>query len=369
MPKENENSKIIRQHYEDKSNGRLLIVGLNDDRCYNLQKSCLTFIKETLQSSEYDIDVFNAFSMFFNKMRHIDYYLDNDLSQDDIEQIQKYGTITEIKHAIGESFLGKDAEDSQFSENIGALANKMLSRTYEDRKDKKRFRISSSIRNSEEPIIIYSSGINDIMSEFWINPFNAKNLYYNERESYDYSANRTKGEQRDECMTRLMNGHRRNFDKLLGLNDQSKIMCLGAYLYSKTREYDVPFHDFILEYNAELEKLCGEYGINYVDLRFIEDTRFQNAAHTYFKSVSRLIAGKVLESLAGTIDNTREGSYRKTITAPLGAWGMLKDMEDHRKALMRREKEEDPRVFKQKMLELRREESVLQNVVNKNRLI
>ena len=72
MSKNEESSKIIRQHYEENADGHLLIVGLNDDRCYNLQKSCLTFMKEALQSEEYRIDVFNAFSMFFNKMRHID---------------------------------------------------------------------------------------------------------------------------------------------------------------------------------------------------------------------------------------------------------------------------------------------------------
>lgn len=369
MSKNEESSKIIRQHYEENADGHLLIVGLNDDRCYNLQKSCLTFMKEALQSEEYRIDVFNAFSMFFNKMRHIDYYIDNNLSQKELEQIQQYGTITEVKHAIGESFLGKDAEESLFSEHIGNLASKLLLRTYEDGEDKDKFRLSSSIRNSNEPIILYSSGINDIMSEFWINPFNAKNLYYNEREIYDYSADRTKGEQRVESMTRLMDSHKRNFDKILGLNDQSKIAALGAYLYSKTREYDIPFHEFVLEYNSNLEELCKEYGINYVDLRFIEDTRYQNAVHTYFKPMAKLISNKVLESLAGTINDTREGTYKQTIYASLGAWGMLKDMEAHRAELMKRKQQEDPRVFKEKMLELRREESVLQNVVNENRPI
>lgn len=364
MSKNEESSKIIRQHYEENLDGRLLIVGLNDDRCYNLQKSCLTFMKEALQSGKYRIDVFNAFSMFFNKMRHIDYYIDNNLSQKELEQIQQYGTITEVKHAIGESFLGKDAEDSLFSEHIGNLASKLLLRTYEDREDKDKFRLSSSIRNSKEPIILYSSGINDIMSEFWINPFNAKNLYYKERESWGYSADRTKGAKREECMGRLMDGHKSNFDKILGLNDQSKIAALGAYLYSKTKVYDEPFHDFILEYNDRLEELCKEYGINYVDLRFIENTRFQNAMHTYFKPMAGMISEAVLNSLAGTINDTREGTYKRTIYgATLGSWGMLKDMEAYRKALPTENRGHCERVLKLQIEEALREESVLKQVI------
>ena len=364
MGKIDESSKIIRQHYEDNPEGRLLIVGLNDDRCYNLQKSCLTFMREALESKKYRIDVFNAFSMFFNKTRHIDYFLDNNLSQYEIEQIQKYGTITEVKHAMGESFLGKEAADSPGSQKIGELASKLLQRTYEDRPDKQNFRISSSIHNSIDPIILYSSGINDIMSEFWINPFSSKNCYYKEKESWDYSADRTKGAKREECMGRLMDGHKSNFDKILGLNDQSKIAALGAYLYSKTKVYDEPFHDFVLEYNDRLEELCKEYGINYVDLRFIENTRFQNAMHTYFKPMAGMISEAVLNSLAGTINDTREGTYKRTIYgATLGAWGMLKDMEAYRKALPTENRGHCERVLKLQIEEALREESVLKQVI------
>ena len=365
MSKIEEKAEIIRKHYEDNSNGKLLIVGLNDDRCYNLQKSCLTIIKEALQSGKYDIDVFNAFSMFFNKMRHIDYYLDNNLSQAEIEQIQRYGTMNEVKHAIGETF-GKKMEGAPISEKIGNLATELLSRTYEDRDDKDVFRISTAISESKEPIILYSSGINDIMSELWMNPFSAKRCYYKEKDSYAYSVSRTKGKQREECMTRLMDGHKGNFDRILGLNDQSKIMSLSAYLYSKTRVYDIPFHDFVLEYNSRLEELCKEYGINYVDLRSIEDTRLQSAIHTYFKAMAKVLSEKVIESLAETIDDTREGTYAKTSYYTLGAWGMLEDMKKYRNNLPKNVS--NSRVLKLKIEEAKREESVVEPVVEKKGL-
>lgn len=342
-------NKIIN-YYEEVLNNNLLIVGLNDDRCFNLQKSCLTYLKELLKSDKYNIDIFNGFSMFFNKTRHIDYFLDNNLSLYEVKQIQKYATINEVKHALGESKIG---------EKLGKISSKLALSTYENRNDSKEFKISTSIENSKEPIIVYSSGINDIMSELWMNPFSVKNCYKKDKEAYEYSLDRTKGIKRVISMNRIMDGHKSNFEKILSLNNDSKIMVLSAYLYSKSKIYDFPFHDFVLEYNSKLEELCKEYNLKYVDLRFIEKTRYQGILHTYFKNVAKLITIKLIDSLSISIDNKNKEVNKKLEYNNKGSKGMLQDMIDYRLYLEKNE----PSIYKLKEVELEREESVIQKVI------
>lgn len=341
---------ILRRYYENLLDGKLLIVGLNDDRGFNFQRSCLLYLKDALESDKYDIDVFDAFSMLFNKIRHIDYYLDNNVSLQEMEQIQKYGTISEIKHALGESHLGK---------MLGYFAGNLLLSLYEDRKNKDTFRISSSIQNSTKPIIIYSSGINDIMYELCIDPFSAKRYYTKEKEAYDYALDRTKGTKRIECMAKILDGHKNNFEKLLSLNNGSKIMALGAYLYTTGKDFDLPFHDFILEYNDKLEELCKNYRINYVDLRFIENTMYQSILQTYFKGVAKLISDRIIVSLAETINTKSIKPDKNFLHTDNRVEGILQNMIDYRLNL----EMQDPQMYTRKKEELEREEKVLKKVI------
>lgn len=324
----------------------LVLVGLNDDRGFNFQKNILAYMKQTLQSGNYDMTVIDAYSMFFNKTRHIDYYLRNNLSLQEIELMKQYGTVNEICHAVGNNSV------------VRAVAKVISRHLPNPSSSDKSLKLSDTIKEAKSPIIVYSSGINDIMFQTCINPFSAKGYYFNDKEKYEYAVSRVSGSKGRETMKTLMDGHKSNFDKILGINDGSKICSLGAYLYSDGQEYDKIFHEFVLAYNEELEKLCKQYGINYVSTRLLEDTKFQNAAFTYFSSVSKILAGEVLKEL-------NKGLEIPTLEVPQfeytdrGAAGVLSDMVNYRDDLFN----EDPYFYDKKEKELSREEDVFSKVV------
>jgi hypothetical protein len=306
-----------------------------------------------LKSDNYDIKTFDAYSMFFNKTRHIDYYLKHNISLEEIELIKKYGTSNEVKHALG---------DNQIGDFLGKIASNFIESKFNDVPDKKNFKLSTSIKEATKPIILYSSGINDIMYQSCIDPFSAKGYFKKEKNKYYYALDRVKGDNKEKNMDKIIDGHKSNFEKLLSLNSNSKILALSAYLYSVGEEYDKPFMDFVILYNERLEKLCKEYQINYIDLRFLEHTRYQSAYHTYFESFSKQVANKIILELSNSIKNERtiynSSDYNYDNE---GSRGMLSDMVDYRTKLF----ETDSKFASRKSQELSREESVIKKVEEK----
>ena len=102
--------------------------------------------------------------------------------------------------------------------------------------------------------------------------------------------------------------------------------------------------------------------IKYVDLRFIEKTRYQGILNTYFKGVSKLIFNQLVNSLVEDIKENKNNVIN--INYPYtdkGAKGMLNDMIKYRLDLMNDEID----LYNKKIEELEREEKVLSKVINK----
>jgi hypothetical protein len=239
---------------------------------------------------------------------------------------------------------------------LGTLASNFIESKFNDVPDKKNFKLSTSIKEAKKPIILYSSGINDIMYQSCIDPFSVKGYFKKEKSKYYYALDRVTGDNKEKNMNKIIDGHKSNFEKLLSLNSDSKILVLSAYLYSVGEEYEKSFIDFVILYNERLEKLCKEYQINYIDLRFLEHTKYQSAYHTYFESFSKQVADKIILELSNSINNERTiynyGDYNYDNE---GSRGMLSDMVDYRIKIF----ETDSEFASRKSQELSREESVI----------
>lgn len=333
----------IKKYYKDKDN--LLIVGLGDDRGVNFQKNLLLLLKETLMSDNYNIDTIDAFSMLFNKNRHIDYYLDHNIGTDQLKKIQMYGTENEIKHALG---------DKKFGTLVGVIGSYLIKSANE-----KNLYLSDEIKNNKEPIIVYSSGINDIMYETEINPFSVKSKYKNQRELYDYSVSLVKNENKEKTMNKILDGHKSNFEKILGLNEQAKLCALGAYLYSDNTVYNEPFHNFVLSYNEYLKDLCKEYKIIYVGTRSVEKTDYRGASNTYFRHVPYILASRIINELSFNIEKERNINVDPLEYNSEGAYGILRDMYDYKAKV----KKISPVKYLKVEEELEREEKTIKRVM------
>lgn len=291
--------EYLRNYYSKrlKDNETLTIVGMNDDRGFNIHKNILMNLKDMLESDKYNIELLDMCSMFFNKTRHIDYFLKHNLSLEEIRLMQEYATTKELNHAIG------------FNVPFMSVASKIFNRLMLTKTpisgDPKDIRISDRIREASSPLIMYASGLNDIMYELHIDPFNLKKSYMARSTDprYDYACERVN----NETINRIVDGHEKNFETLLGLNDDSDIYSLSAYFYSEMKEeYEQKFKEAILMYNEKLQELCSKYGITYVDCRFLENTKYNKPIANYIsKYPPQMIAYEIVKSMYENVVNNK----------------------------------------------------------------
>ena len=254
---DNEKIKKLIQYYEDKG---LLIVGLNDSQGVNttstfFKKGLLEYMAAILTSEGLTPEVINAFSLTMNKTEHIDYFLKNNLTIEEIKLSQIYSVISAFEKVMTDIGLPK------FFGEIGN-AYRMI---YTPKKGDAKVNISTSLKESQEPVMIYSSGVNDLMREVGANPFGIKGDYKarDKKPNYYYTLEKTNN---PETLKRVMDAVERNYDTILGINPKTDIYTLGAYIPKSLESEEMNiFRDLVIAYNEELMNLCVQYGITFVD--------------------------------------------------------------------------------------------------------
>lgn len=248
--------KII-QHYKD--NG-LLIVGLNDSQGVNttstfFKKGLLEYLAAALTSEELTPRVINAFSLTMNKTEHIDYFLKNNLSLEEIKLSQIYSVVSALEKVM------KDIGLPRFLGKVGN-AYRLI---YTPKKGDKKINISTSLKETKDPIVIYSSGVNDLMREVGANPFGIKRNYKerDKKPNYYYTLDKTKN---PETLKKVMDSIERNYDTILGINSGADIYTLGAYIPKSLQSEEMNiFRDLVIAYNEKLIDLCKQYCVTFVD--------------------------------------------------------------------------------------------------------
>ena len=348
----------LKKYYEKQD--KFTIIGMNDDRGFNVHKNILMNLKDILSSNKYEIELLDLCSMFFNKTRHIDSYLKHNVNMEEIRLMQEYGTTKEMNHAIG--------FDVPFMSSISKGFNKLMLTKAPIKGERKDIRISDTIKESENPLIMYASGLNDIMYELHINPFDLKKSYMdrNKSKKYDYACEKVN----KDTIKRIIDGHERNFENILGLNKDSDIYSLSAYFYSEMKEdYEQRFKEAILMYNEGLEELCNKYNITYINCRFLENTKYNNPLANYLsKYPPEMIAYEIVRNM---YQNAVEKEYRKTpvveelVYDNKGATGVLEDLQkdyDKQKQISEETNDYEKQVALEKMMEHEREIDVFKQV-------
>lgn len=309
----NEYINTIKQHYQDNDN--MLIVGIGDERGVNIEKNLLLVLKELLTTEDYDINTIDAFSTLLNKNRYIDSYLSYNISSDKLKKIQMYGLEESIKNKLNDNTLTK---------GLGVLGSYMIKSA-----NNKELYLSDEIKNNKEPIIIYSSGINDLIDKITIQPSQIKDKYYKNRVEYDNAIKNISGEKYTKNINELIDDNERHFTKILGLNDQAKLLILGPHLYYKTELYNRPFQNYVIAYSERLKDLCRKYNITYVGTRSIEKTPYQNPSNKYFRKNTYFLASRILRKLYYDIDNKRDINVDEFKYNSEGVYGVLRDHYDY----------------------------------------
>ncbi|MDO5568987.1 MAG: hypothetical protein Q4G04_02585 [bacterium] len=249
-------NKLIN-YYKEKN---LLIVGLNDSQGINttstfFKMGLLEYLALALTSDELMPVVINAFSLTMNKTEHIDYFLKNNLSLEEIKLSQIYSVV---------SALEKVMFDIKLPKAFGKIGN-IYRLIYTPQNGDNQIRISTSLKNSTEPIMIYSSGVNNLMREVGANPFGIKKAYKRRDKSpnYYYTLEKTKD---PKTLTKVINAIDRNFNTIFSINEDTDIYTLGAYIPKSLQNEEMNiFRDLIINYNDKLQDLCRIYGITFID--------------------------------------------------------------------------------------------------------
>ncbi len=254
---DNEKIEKLIQYYKDSG---LLIVGLNDSQGVNttstfFKKGLLEYLAAVLTSEELTPEVINAFSLTMNKTEHIDYFLKNNLSLEEIKLSQIYSVVSALEKVMTDMGLPK------FLGEVGNLYRLI----YTPKKGDEKINISTSLKEAQEPVMIYSSGVNDLMREVGANPFGIKGDYKakDKKPNYYYTLEKTNN---PETLKKVMDSIERNYDTILRINSDTDIYTLGAYIPKSLQSEGMDiFRDLVIAYNEELINLCKQYDITFVD--------------------------------------------------------------------------------------------------------
>ena len=317
---DNEKIKKLIDYYKD--NG-LLIVGLNDSQGVNttstfFKKGLLEYLASALTSEELLPSVINAFSLTMNKTEHIDYFLKNNLSLEEIKLSQIYSVVSALEKVMTDfglpKFLGKVGNAYRF--------------IYTPKKSDKKINISTSLKEAQNPVMIYSSGVNDLMREVGANPFGIKKIYNlrDKKPNYYYTLEKVSN---PNTLKKVMDAIEKNYNTILGINSGTDIYTLGAYIPKslQSEEMDI-FRDLVIAYNEELKKLCKDYCITFVDTEEV-GKKYNNSEVNFHISTAghNALANYILGYIYYNKFEERNTTKRKSITpievANRGAKGVM----------------------------------------------
>ena len=301
-----EKLKQLQNYYKDKET---LLIGMNDSQGVNVnstfwKKGLLDYIADAIKTEGLSNEVINAFSLTMNKTEHIDYFLKNNLSIEEIKLSQIYSTISALEKLMTDLGLPK---------KLGTIGNvsKLLYKPTSGDKEK---RISTLLKNTEEPIMIYSSGVNNLMREVGSNPFAIKNDYKqrNKKPNYYYTLAKTENPR---TLKKVINSIERNYENILDINPKTDIYTLGAYIpKALTKEELKIFKELVLKYNEELERISKEYQITFIDTEEVGKKYNQSSNNFHISSAGHnALANYILHCMyENKIKNQKQPSKKRT---------------------------------------------------------
>lgn len=278
----------LKDYY--KKNQELTIIGLNDSQGVNttnlLKKGLLGFISDKLKDEETKTTVIDAFSLMFKKTEHINYLLRSNPNLEEIKDLQVYGMVSALEEAMSDFHLPRDLG------KIGYISRKLHKTCGED----KNIRLTDTLKDSKEPIVIYSSGANDLMREGWNNPFSINKDFKRQNAAYKYTLDKLSNVS---TVKRIIDRVDENFNNILSINDKADVFALGLYIpKSMQKEGMEVFNSTIKIYNEFLKELCKKYNIEYIDTESIGNENNKNKLN-FHASTERYnaLANKIIEIL------------------------------------------------------------------------
>ena len=311
----NYDSKELREYYKNRG---LAIIGLNDSQGVNttstfFKEGLLEYIGRALSDDVLRPIVIDAFSLTLNKTEHIDSLLRANLSLEEIKLSQVYSVVSALEKVM------QDIKMPKFLGKIGYV----YKINYRVKPEDKDIFISDTLNTVEEPLVIYSSGVNNLMREVGSNPFAIKSQYKNrdKNPAYYYTLEKSSNPR---VLVGVIDDIKKNFESIFGINEKSDIFALGAYIPKSLdcKEMNI-FRELVLKYNELLEELCIQYGIDYVNTENIgkEFNKSSNNFHITSEghnALANYILSKIYDKKILGSTNNRDREFSKIIITNKG---------------------------------------------------
>lgn len=253
------NEENIKKIKDFNKNNNACIFVMNDSQGINLnigfwEKSYPEYLYEQL-----GIEVIDLSSLKYNKTSHIDIFLQNNISLAEFKELNNESTYVSIRNFA----IQNNIPTEELQNIIGYLGEKIFHQQVND--VDKNIYLSSQLEKCQRPIVIYSSGANDLMFLISANPATIKK--YNENgnltRAYRYAVDKLND---PNTIREVIANIENNFKNIYSINPNALIVSLSIYVPNQFRndEYQ-EFKDAIVEYNLQLKNLCQQYNVCYVD--------------------------------------------------------------------------------------------------------
>ena len=236
----------LLQYYQEKG---LTIFGFHD-LCESVfssvfsENSLLDDLASNLTTDSFVPFLVDAFSPVIHKPQHIQYMLENNLSLEDVKLSKLYGNLWKIAHVFDDEDLFYFLESFM---DCYYKKYKIDSCDYD-------IYLTDLLRESAEPLIVYSSGFRDLVQRYLGFKNNKKKADFN----YNYLQLNDSFQVLD-----IMDKIKRNFESFLDVNSNSDIIVLGCE--NEINKFDL-HSSVILQYYDALKDLCSYYQLTYLDL-------------------------------------------------------------------------------------------------------
>lgn len=281
----------------------ITFVCLNDSQAINInpcfwEPNAVEYIEKSFIEQGANVQFINASSLKFNKTNHIDKILDNNLSYEEIKNLNLLGA---------KAAFSKISSDFHLPIDCGFIGSVFVEPVEEG--DESLY-ISSTIQNSNNPIILYTCGANDLMRALNNNPLSIKKYDKdgNIADNYLYSVYKAN---QDSTLDNIINDVEINFKKIYSLNPSCQIYALSLYLPNNVTGEDMqPFVKIINDYNKKLKELCDNYNVHYISTSDLAEVYMETANFHIneqgHKKLANLIINEIAKNNLTLLDNNHQ---------------------------------------------------------------
>lgn len=281
-----EKKEEVKKYFK---NNELVMISMNDYASTSIiGRNILSYLEQQIKDG---LKVDASF-LTLNKAEHINLMLEYNLTIEEIKLAQALSIYDGIEHLL------EEREITKHTDFLLDTTDSILKKMFKPNEIDKYIGISDLIRSTKTPIVIHSTGSNDLMRILGTNPYVIDKTYSERKVKATYKEAKEKA--RDPKTIRIiMDDIDKNFHNILSLNPNTMLVSLGLYIPEilKQRKYQ-SFRKLILNYNRALRELCSSYSAMYINTDSIKNRTPKTLSDfNLSKSGQKKLAKAIVEEL------------------------------------------------------------------------